>query len=551
MPMRRDQIFPDKCPRSVLRTRGGAALDALFQRAVELALASSLLAAGCVTEAEGGDPANGPGGLGVRAGASAQASAGSTALDGGKPAALAGRGGTRPVFPPTADGGGSVKDPDAAQPDASDEDAGADSDAGMAAAGGPVTTVSGPVCDGYTWKPLESLDPAEPIDYATLRVAYEQRTGMPANESASVGEACATASGASCRSELDALLAGGMLSFEQSCGMVGRCQKFIVTTAGDRVTRYATRDELLEFLGGINTPQEVLLLLDYDGYTINCLNHPAGSTLPPELGAAEVETSGDGFEATVAKLITDCPFTYARVQLRVSSDGVVEELSSEELPPSPACAGRRPEGWLGSGARATSALADHFMRMAELEAASVIAFDVLARELEHHGAPEALIARARAAADDEVRHAERTGELAARFGAHVREPEVAARPLRSLEALALDNAIEGCVRETYGAAVGYYQARSASDPEIAALMAELSRDEMQHALLALDIDTWLHAHLCDAARQRVATARATAAAQLSLELGAEPDATLQTLAGLPPAHAARRIHEALQAELWS
>lgn len=459
MPMRRDQNFADRCPRSVLRTRSSAALESLLKRAVELALASSLMAAGC----------------------------------------------------------------------------------------GPV---SGPVCAGDKWKALDGLEPAEAIDYATLRIACDYNRGGPASERASMGTACATASGASCQSELETLLTLDTLSPGELSGTVGRCQQFVVTTAGDRVTRYVTRKELLEFLGSINTPQEVLLLLAYDGYTITCGD--ASSTTPPELDAPEVAPSGDGFEATVGSVVDECPVTYAQVELRVSPDGTVKELSREALPPSNACAGRRPEGWLGIGARtASSAIADHFTRMAELEAASVIAFEVLARELEHHDAPQALIVRARAARSDEVRHAERTRALAARFGARVCEPEVAARPLRGLEALALDNAIEGCVRETYGAAVGCYQARTASDPEIAALMAELSRDELQHALLALDIDAWLQARLCDAARERVAAARETAVAQLSLELGAEPDGPLQTLAGLPSACAAQRIHAALQAELWS
>jgi hypothetical protein len=43
--------------------------------------------------------------------------------------------------------------------------------------------------------------------------------------------------------------------------------------------------------------------------------------------------------------------------------------------------------------------------MAQLEAASIVAFDRLARELDAHGAPAELVAEARRAKTDEVRHA--------------------------------------------------------------------------------------------------------------------------------------------------
>src|SRR5262245_10013390 len=99
--------------------------------------------------------------------------------------------------------------------------------------------------------------------------------------------------------------------------------------------------------------------------------------------------------------------------------------------------------------------------MAELEAASVRAFEVLAAELEQYGAPQRLSEAARAAATDEVRHAASTAEWARALGANVAQVAVPARGVRSLAAIALDNAVEGCVRETFGAVIGAYQARAA------------------------------------------------------------------------------------------
>src|SRR5580658_1383630 len=89
---------------------------------------------------------------------------------------------------------------------------------------------------------------------------------------------------------------------------------------------------------------------------------------------------------------------------------------------------------------------------AYLEAASVRAFDWLEDELSAHGAPERLQARARRAARDEVRHARVIRSFAERAGARVPSLRVKAARARSLEAMAVENAVEGCVNETLGAA---------------------------------------------------------------------------------------------------
>lgn len=52
------------------------------------------------------------------------------------------------------------------------------------------------------------------------------------------------------------------------------------------------------------------------------------------------------------------------------------------------------------------------------------AFEVLAAELALHGAPADLIAGARSAAGDEVRHTTTTRELALRFGVSATTPDV-------------------------------------------------------------------------------------------------------------------------------
>jgi len=75
------------------------------------------------------------------------------------------------------------------------------------------------------------------------------------------------------------------------------------------------------------------------------------------------------------------------------------------------CTGRRPVGYSPPLAPEPTNLGAHFARMAALEAASVIAFRTLARELAFHRAPLALVRGCRRAARDEIRHARATGAL--------------------------------------------------------------------------------------------------------------------------------------------
>ncbi|MBA3392541.1 MAG: hypothetical protein H0T89_07855, partial [Deltaproteobacteria bacterium] len=69
------------------------------------------------------------------------------------------------------------------------------------------------------------------------------------------------------------------------------------------------------------------------------------------------------------------------------------------------CRGRRPPGFALAAPRDADPIARFYAEAAQLEAASVDAFEMLADELAHHGAPAALIERTRAAARDELRHA--------------------------------------------------------------------------------------------------------------------------------------------------
>lgn len=128
--------------------------------------------------------------------------------------------------------------------------------------------------------------------------------------------------------------------------------------------------------------------------------------------------------------------------------------------------------------------------MAELEAASVPAFERLARELAHWNAPAELVRRARLAMGDEIRHARVMTALAREYGYEPRAIEVPELPIRDLDAIAHENAIEGCVREAYGALVATYQAERAR-PELREAFRAIAVDERRHVELAEDVHAWI------------------------------------------------------------
>lgn len=208
------------------------------------------------------------------------------------------------------------------------------------------------------------------------------------------------------------------------------------------------------------------------------------------------------------------------------------------------CEGRRPEGLCSDGAVAVEvpALGALFARMAHLEAASVPAFERLADELAAHGAPERLVRAARRSAKEEVRHARAMEALALRHGAPIPELKVAPFQARSLEALALENAVEGCVRETFGALLAGWQARSAEDAQVRESLAAIAPDEQRHAELSWAIDAWALARLSPEARERVEEARREAWRELERDAAASlvPDAVARA-SGLPSARMAQRL----------
>lgn len=201
--------------------------------------------------------------------------------------------------------------------------------------------------------------------------------------------------------------------------------------------------------------------------------------------------------------------------------------------------GRRPAELVLPDCSAQDDVGAFFAAAAQLESASIDAFAILADELRHHGAPESLVASADRARQDEIRHTRMTAALAVRFSASAVMPTVARSQVRSLFAIALENVVEGCVREAYGAFLASWQAQAATDEAVRGVMARIAPDEVQHAELAFAVADWIKPQLSEPELRTLAAARAGAIEELLSSLADPISESLRTTAGLPPSEVSR------------
>jgi hypothetical protein len=140
------------------------------------------------------------------------------------------------------------------------------------------------------------------------------------------------------------------------------------------------------------------------------------------------------------------------------------------------CLGRRPLAWHEREPSGSSSTLDRF---AGLEHVAITAFVELAAQLVDYGAPAQLIGRYQAAADYERRDVGLLVELGGARPSATPEPAGPA----SLLAIALHNAVEGCVMETWAALLAADQAQRAPEPPVATRRALGLPDSLRaHAL---------------------------------------------------------------------
>lgn len=399
---------------------------------------------------------------------------------------------------------------------------------------------------------LDDLDASVALDYVALREAkifygagrLDASVG-PITTLDERGTACATAVDASgCLADLDAsdqaTDAGACAQFDHSAcpgwyftdiqgAMVFSPEPYewLAYTRGNGPGKAKNTAEVAQLVGPIDSLGKARMLLRTMNVDFECLGPPQA---PHKAGWRK---NADGsYEFIVVSHYCDTSTT-TRFRARVDPDGGVEfgPLFND----SQAVCGRRPAGLVADHSPDVLAHAAH------LEAASVVAFRRLELELRRFGAPESLVRRAQEARRDEIRHARETARIAKKRGAMVPPVEVAPFAIRSLLDVAIENVVEGCVRETYGALVAAFQAQRAEDPEVRALMRAIAPDETRHAELADDVARFLDRKLTAEERAIVANEREEAIAALHAEIASSsPSARF----GLPSPEEARALLDA-------
>ena len=319
---------------------------------------------------------------------------------------------------------------------------------------------------------------------------------------------------------------------------------YILYTRGDEIGVARTNDEIKALVSTFDTLGEALWAAQTAGYKRSC---GGGYGNAPEPDSEYRTTPDGGWDLSLVS--GECGQEIFKVLVHVDYAGTVTIVSQEDLGKQEGCpvAGRRPAGFrfgeLDAGAQP---IGEHFATMATLEAASVTAFRRLHRQLAAYGAPRELLTRIRKAARDEIRHARATTALARKYGVTPAAPQIAAEGAPpSLLAIAIENAREGCVRETYGALVAQRQKHRADDDDVRRVMIAIADEETEHAALSWDIAAWIETQLDEAGRARLLAERREAFTLLATELTSSVDAGVQQTSGVPGAREALRMLEGL------
>lgn len=365
---------------------------------------------------------------------------------------------------------------------------------------------------GETPKLLDTVEPGE-VDYVGI---YGQARSAPPVPGPLPSVWVYTERGSPCSGALHVDECNAQLAAlrvpDAACMERGECDRFLITTAGDGATRRDDRAMLLALLGPIADRERAAVVAIFDGYAMAC-----PQTKPQPLSGTQTRKVADGFE--IRTEWDQCGEGLFRQTLHVKSDGTLEPSDRQKIGQTDCHVGRRPAGLCATPhARGVSPLPAFLAQAARLEAASVYAFERLARELAQLGAPATLITDARHSARDEVRHAHAMSALARRFGGEPIAPVISDLPERAPALIALENAVEGCVRESYGALLAHHQAQCALDPEVRAVMRAIAGDETRHAQLSWRVAHWLEPRLALDAQRALAFARSAALAGLLREI---------------------------------
>lgn len=405
-----------------------------------------------------------------------------------------------------------------------------------------------PCSDAGAYEQLVGVTATPAVDYLAIRNTYQD----PASDAgvrgmdqtgAKSGTACATATNQStCTSALAALAPTTAWKPSSGGGQI-ETWAYLAYTRGDQVAAITTKDAVAAFIAPVENVKDAAFIATLNDYAVSCR------------GGASVRATASGWEMIV-DTGTPCsdgvggPPRQHRVAISTAGALTVIETIDPGVPQRVCGIGRRPEGLCAPEIAACTEAGAYFARMAHLEAASVPAFERLTRELLAHGAPRSLVERSERAREDEVRHARMTATLAQRHGGTVQAPRVGGLACRSLFEMAVDNAVEGCVSETFGALLVHVQAARVTDSATRRMLEAIAKDETEHAELSWDIAAWVEPHLTEVERERICEARASAVAELREIYAQNPDPSVAEAAGLPEPIAAIAMLDGLEEALW-
>lgn len=443
--------------------------------------------------------------------------------------------------------------PAASQPDAHVEPTGFDAgesqpsaalDSGLAKDAGVMVQVDAAASLPGPWVPFEcNVDGSYAIPRSTFQAGLDY-LGMYRSNPIGADEPTSlqlVLHGTACTGALDQTVCASALKQALAVRTCDKapCLPFFMATAGDTVARVSSAAELMRWIGSVDRESDAVLAAVLGEAEIGCWMEFDAST---QLHGSRIRVIEGGYEIETN---FSCYGEASTAITHVDANANVQRLQKLAF-----CLGRRPDTLLAPRANAAAnELGGYFSTAAWLEAASVFAFERLTRELTRLAAPHTLIQAALRSTLEEISHARMMQAFALQFGGARTAPELSRGHTRSMLAIALENATEGCVRESYGALLACHQALAARDASLRAVMQQIAQDELRHAQLAWQIAAWLEPQLPQAERERVQLARRAAYAQLSRELTSTLSPPARQLLGLPDPSVAASLLAQLAAAL--
>jgi hypothetical protein len=217
---------------------------------------------------------------------------------------------------------------------------------------------------------------------------------------------------------------------------------------------------------------------------------------------------------------------------------------------SPYCEGRKHNS-IDAHLQVGNDIDSWFVRATQAEIGSVGAFLIMREELRKMGAPKNLISQCLTAAQDEIKHARMMHTVCVSLGQKATAPTIDCVPKRSYFSLAMENAIEGCIHESYAAIQALYQSQHAKTPELRELFTAIATDEIQHAQLSLQIHHWLMSKLTREQQNTILKAQQKSVGQLIEYHTTHEPAAQTSILGLPDSKSAVKMTQTLFASLTS